>query len=552
MIIRKSKAEIEKMRVASKAAFEIHLALSSLVQAGVTTLELDRQIAEMMERMGVTSAYKGYRGYSGVACFDVNDGVANGTPSSRKLEAGDIISIALGVVYQGYYATKTVTYGIGDVSDQAARLAAAVNEAIWHAITQCRPGKCIGDISHAIQSTAESRGYSVVRHYCSHGIGRSLHEEPQIPGYGEPGVGKALRPGWVITLHPLFNIGDPDARIHEDGWSAVTLDGSLSASATETVAIGEDGPDVLTGLVGFSDGSPIRSIATEIGHSTNTTDLRKGDLILFERIEEIISGGMGTVYLTPAHAFKTLSAQIYEGVEWRFFVREVETWLRLPAHKNIVRAYTIVPERGRVFLVLERIHGGSLRDWISEGTCADPKVGLDLAIQFCEGLGYAHSRGLIHRDIKPENIMITEDGVLKITDFGIARVRGVVGGSASSSAQASTFLGNINALPMTVGAMGTHEYMAPEQWVDAHDVDERADIFAFGVCLYEMLCGRRPYEIAIGPRQESPDPRKVRREDVLTERLCQLMKRCVDWDREKRPGSCAEMRQELCAIYDLR
>jgi serine/threonine protein kinase len=159
---------------------------------------------------------------------------------------------------------------------------------------------------------------------------------------------------------------------------------------------------------------------------------------------------------------------------------------------------------------------GNLQEWIAKGRCADLKVGLDLAIQFCHGLEHAHSQGLIHRDIKPENVLLTREGTLKITDFG----------------------------------MGTYDYMAPEQWVDAHAVDAWADTFAFGVCMYEMFCGRQPYGLAVGPRQEPPDPRALRGDDALPEPLCDLMKRCVDWDRERRPGSVTEVRQALCAIYE--
>jgi len=206
------------------------------------------------------------------------------------------------------------------------------------------------------------------------------------------------------------------------------------------------------------------------------------------------------------------------------------------------------PPRGIPLLVIEYLDGGNLRDWIATGRCADLRVGLDLAIQCCHGLEHAHSQGMVHRDIKPENILLTQDGTLKVTDFGIARV-----GASRQSAAAPSAVAEAPtdvAARRTVGGVGTEAYMAPEQWMDAHDVDARTDIFAFGVCLYEMFCGRRPYAIATGPRQDAPAPAGVRGDNTLPERLCRLLTQCVAWDREERPGSMQAVRQELCAIYE--
>jgi serine/threonine protein kinase len=270
------------------------------------------------------------------------------------------------------------------------------------------------------------------------------------------------------------------------------------------------------------------------------------------RVKQIIDGGMGTVYVCHHERWnidlvvKAPHQEILSDPEHRHrIVTEAEAWTDLGMHPHIAYCYYVHPLAGVPLLVVEYVNGGNLRDWIAAGRCADLKVGLDLAIQFCHGLEHAHNRKLIHRDIKPENILLTQDGMLKITDFGIVRVGDVKGGLVASEVRANGAAGQ------TVGGIGTYEYMAPEQFVSAHDVDERTDIFAFGVCLYEMLCGRRPYTpYAVGPRQEPPEPQALRGNDHLPARLCTLLKRCVDWEREQRSGSVAEVRKELGAIYE--
>jgi WD40 repeat protein len=225
---------------------------------------------------------------------------------------------------------------------------------------------------------------------------------------------------------------------------------------------------------------------------------------------------------------------------------EAEAWTELGLHPHIAYCYYVQPVEEIPVLVVEYLDGGNLRDWITEGKCADLKTGLDLAIQFCHGMEHAHSRGMIHRDIKPENILLSAEGMLKLTDFGIARLRegateGRGGGPVPAAAAGRA---------QTVGAIGTYDYMAPEQFRSAHEVDARVDIFAFGVCLYEMLCGRRPYGMAAGARQQVPEPAQLRGDNTLPPRLSELMKRCVAWEREDRPGNVKEVRQELCAVYE--
>jgi serine/threonine protein kinase len=213
-------------------------------------------------------------------------------------------------------------------------------------------------------------------------------------------------------------------------------------------------------------------------------------------VKQVIEGGMGRVYVCHHERWdidlvvKVPKEEILADPEHRHRITvEAEAWTDLGMHPHIAYCYYVHPLEGVPLLVIEYLDGGNLKDWISEGRCADLKVGLALAIQFCHGLEHAHGRKLIHRDIKPANILLAADGTLKITDFGIVRV----GEATQSAAPGTTAIGTRG---QTVGGIGTYEYMAPEQFVSAHDVDEKTDIFSFGVCLYEMFCGRRPYQIA--------------------------------------------------------
>jgi serine/threonine protein kinase len=264
------------------------------------------------------------------------------------------------------------------------------------------------------------------------------------------------------------------------------------------------------------------------------------------------SGGMGEVYLARQRlwdvdiALKVPSDEIVSDPENRHrIVREAEAWTDLGLHPNIAYCYYAQPLGELLLLVIEYVDGGNLRQWIADGRCADLKTGLDLAIQFCHGLEHAHKKGLVHRDIKPENILLMEDGTLKITDFGIVR-------KALAGPEMLETTGEVRrvAARMTTAGIGTADYMAPEQWGDQSGIDSRADIFAFGTCLYEMLCGGRPHPMTAGPRQEAPEPGRMRGGKGLLERLSRLMRRCVDWDRERRPAGAREVLAELCAVYE--
>jgi WD40 repeat protein/serine/threonine protein kinase len=261
-------------------------------------------------------------------------------------------------------------------------------------------------------------------------------------------------------------------------------------------------------------------------------------------------GGMGTVYLAEHLRWnldivlKAPNAEVLaDAVHRRRLRTEAEAWTDLGLHPNIAYCYYVHPIQHVPVIAIEYLDGGDLRSWIAERRCADLRIGLDLAIQCCHGLEHAHARGLIHRDVKPENILLTADGLLKITDFGIVRRRESAGaGFAGALRQAA-------GASRTIGAIGTYNYMAPEQFAGP-DVGLQADIFALGVCLYEMWCGRRPYEVAQGARQEAPNPRSLRGDDLLPDRLCALIQRMVEWSPGQRPASCAEVRVELCAIHE--
>jgi serine/threonine protein kinase/WD40 repeat protein len=265
-------------------------------------------------------------------------------------------------------------------------------------------------------------------------------------------------------------------------------------------------------------------------------------------------GGMGAVYL--AHhkgwdidlALKVPKQEVVADPEFkRRIVTEAEAWTDLGMHPHIAYCYYVEPLGEVPLLVVEYLDGGNLRDWIAKGRCAELRPGLDLAIQFCHGLEHAHGHGLIHRDIKPENVLMTPDGTLKLTDFGIARV--AAGGPAAAGAEPEAFNAFALRAARTRAGMGTAGYMAPEQWMDAHDVDARTDLFSCGVCLYELLAGGRPYQIATGPRQEPPHPGQLRGDETLPPKLCDLLRRLVDWDRERRPENAKAVRDELRAIY---
>ena len=234
------------MREAGRHAAEVLQILVEAVRPGQNVLELDRIVRREYKRRGVTPTFLGYQGYPATVCVSINDQIVHGIPRNRELKEGDVVSIDLGATYRGFVGHTAVTVACGKVSPEAERLIKVTEEALRRGIAAAQPGASIGDIGYAIQSYVESQGMSVVREYVGHGVGRAMHEEPQVPNYGRPGTGKQLRPGMVIAIEPMVNLGDWRTRKDSDGWTIWTADGSLSAHFEHTIAITEDGPEILT------------------------------------------------------------------------------------------------------------------------------------------------------------------------------------------------------------------------------------------------------------------------------------------------------------------
>lgn len=243
---RKSPEQIAKMRVAGRVVAEMHEAIRAAIAPGVTTAELDRIGREVLERRGATSNFLNYHGYPAVICASPNDMIVHGIPGPYRLAEGDLISIDCGAIVDGWHGDAAFTAGVGTISEEARRLLEATEASLHAGIAQMVPGNRIGDIGHAVQQVAEAAGFSVVREYVGHAIGTSMHEDPQVPNYGPAGKGPKLRAGNVFAVEPMVNVGSPDTELLADGWSVVTVDGSLSAHWEHTIAIGDDGPEILT------------------------------------------------------------------------------------------------------------------------------------------------------------------------------------------------------------------------------------------------------------------------------------------------------------------
>ncbi len=246
MIIIKSPREIERMKVSCQIVAEILDLLKSEINPGVTTLHLNVIAEREAKKRGARPAFKGYNGYPFSLCCSINEEVVHGMPSSRELISGDILSIDFGVVYGGFFGDAALTVPVGNVSENAKNLIRVTSESLDAAIIAAKLGNKLSDISHAVQSYVELRGYSVVREFVGHGIGRNLHESPQLPNFGLPGRGITLKPGIVLAIEPMINEKGSAVKVLDDGWTAVTSDGSLSAHFEHTVAITEHGPEVLT------------------------------------------------------------------------------------------------------------------------------------------------------------------------------------------------------------------------------------------------------------------------------------------------------------------
>ncbi len=248
MIVKKTPRQVQEMLRAGQVLAEVVEELCRALTPGARIKELDELAEALIRKRGGRPSFLGYRGFPGSICASPNDVVVHGIPDDRTLAEGDIFSVDVGLVLDGWHADTARTFALGEISPQARRLLEVTEAALEAGVRQCRPGNRLGDISHAVQAVVEEAGFSVVREFVGHGIGRQLHEDPAIPNFGPPGRGPALEPGMVFAIEPMVNLGDWGTRTLEDGWTVVTADGSLSAHFEHTVAITPVGPQVLTRL----------------------------------------------------------------------------------------------------------------------------------------------------------------------------------------------------------------------------------------------------------------------------------------------------------------
>ena len=247
MIILKSSREIALMRAGGRILAGVMQQLKTFVKPGISTLEIDREVESFILSRDAQPAFKGYRGFPATVCVSINEEVVHGIPSaSRVVKEGDIIGLDLGCIVEGYYADAAFTQAVGEVPPRVQDLLDVTRESLYRGIAECRPGRRLGDLSHAVQQHVEAHGFSVVRAFVGHGIGTALHEDPQVPNFGEPGRGPTLKPGMVLAIEPMVTMGSHEVRILSDRWTAVTEDGSLAAHFEHTVAITEAGPEILT------------------------------------------------------------------------------------------------------------------------------------------------------------------------------------------------------------------------------------------------------------------------------------------------------------------
>jgi methionyl aminopeptidase len=248
MIICKSAAEIEKLRQSGRLVREILEETREQAKPGVTTMDLEKFVERRLAEEGAKPAFKGYRGYPCCLCASVNEQIVHGIPSNRRLNEGDIVSLDLGVIIDGYYGDAAMTVPVGTISESLQKLLRVTEQSLQLAIDKARVGNRLGDISAAVEEHVVSSGFSVVKEFVGHGIGRQLHEEPQIPNFGPPGYGPPLKEGMVLAIEPMVNVGVPGLKILDDQWTAVTADGAPSAHFEHMIAVTHNGPDVLTRL----------------------------------------------------------------------------------------------------------------------------------------------------------------------------------------------------------------------------------------------------------------------------------------------------------------
>ena len=251
MIVLKSDREIALMRRGGHILAEVVAMLDDFVKPGMSTLEVDEEVESFIRERGAVPAFKGYRGFPATVCISINEEVVHGIPSAqRRMKEGDIVGFDLGCIVEGYYADCAVTLPLGEIPARVQELLDVTRGSLEKAIAQCRPGRRLSDVSHAVQHHVEPHGFGIVRTFVGHGIGRALHEEPQVPNFGDPGRGPQLKTGMVLAIEPMVTMGGYDVKILDDGWTAVTKDGSLAAHFEHTIAVTDDGPEVLTSKSG--------------------------------------------------------------------------------------------------------------------------------------------------------------------------------------------------------------------------------------------------------------------------------------------------------------
>lgn len=246
MIVIKTPSELDAMRRVNRMTARVRDELAAMVRPGLTTLDLGNAAFELIRKLGGTSAFYGYHGFPGQICVSVNEEVVHGIPGKRVIKEGDIVSIDTGITFGGFIGDTAVTVAVGEIDDQKRKLLEVTKAALDAGVAKAVAGNHLGDISHAIQSIVEAAGFSIVREFVGHGIGRDMHEDPQIPNFGRPGRGPKLRPGMTLAIEPMVNIGGPKVEVLADKWTAVTKDGSPSAHFEHTVAVGITAPEILT------------------------------------------------------------------------------------------------------------------------------------------------------------------------------------------------------------------------------------------------------------------------------------------------------------------
>jgi methionyl aminopeptidase len=280
MIVRKSPAAIETMAEAGRIVVETLAAIADAIAAGTTTGELDEVAEDCIRSRGGVPTFKGYLGFPGSICASPNSMVVHGIPGSYRLEDGDVLSIDVGVTYEGYVGDSAYTFAVGEIEPEAQSLLDACRAALAAGIEQARAGNRVGDVSAAVQRTTEAAGFSVVRSLVGHGVGRAMHEEPQVPNFGEPGRGPELVTGMTLAIEPMITAGSPDVAVAEDRWSISTQDGSLAAHFEHTVAIEEDGPRILTAApsdlpLALPEPPPVRAADARVSASMARSRLRR-------------------------------------------------------------------------------------------------------------------------------------------------------------------------------------------------------------------------------------------------------------------------------------